>query len=174
MKTLVIYYSRSGTTEKLALAIAKAFDADLERVIDDVDREGAAGFLRSLRDAVRHRDTTIEPLAHDVSKYDLVIIGTPDWGQAVAAPARAVLAQCRERLHHVAFFLTDGVADHAKIFREMAELCGHEPVAVLGIPGKQVNEGHYDEAVATFANTIRKSARPRSAARLEHWMVSDE
>ena len=158
MKTLVVYYSRTETTEELAKAIAEATGAELEPLVDTVSRAGGRGFLRSLRDAARRRSTTIEPLRVDPSRYDLVVVGTPDWGGSVSAPVRAFFAECRRSLPAVAFFLTDGGADHEKVFADMAELAGREPLATLGLPHDEVEQGEYADRVADFATSLRFEA----------------
>jgi menaquinone-dependent protoporphyrinogen IX oxidase len=155
VKALVVYYSRTETTAELARAIAEALDAELEPLVDTVSRSGARGMLRSLRDAARRRASTIEPLHVDPGAFDLVVVGTPDWGGAAAAPVRAFLEQNRTRLARVAFFLTDGTADHEKVFRDMAALAGRDPVASLGLPHDEVQEGRYVERVAAFAASLR-------------------
>lgn len=106
----------------------------------------------------RRRSTTIEPLRVDPSRYDLVVVGTPDWGGSVSAPVRAFLTECRTSLPAVAFFLTDGSADHEKVFADMAELAGREPLATLGLPHDEVEQGEYADRVADFATSLRVEA----------------
>lgn len=86
-KMLVLYYSWScGNTERIARELADACGADLERIEtkeaypDDYDetveigkREVDQGMTRKIRD-----------LAHDVSDYDMVAIGTPTWWYTMA------------------------------------------------------------------------------------------
>lgn len=76
---LVIYYSRSGTTRKVAKAMASALGCDIEEITDMRDRRGGIGYLRSLFEAVWQRPSVIAPIAKDPSGYQLVIIGTPVW-----------------------------------------------------------------------------------------------
>jgi menaquinone-dependent protoporphyrinogen IX oxidase len=155
VKALVVYYSRTETTAELARAIARALGAELEPLVDTVSRGGGRGFVRSLRDAARRRATAIEPLHVDPGAYDLVVVGTPDWGGAAAAPVRTFLEENAACLSQIAFFLTDGVADHEKVFHDMALLAGRDPVAFLGLPHDEVREGRYAEQVAAFAAALR-------------------
>ncbi len=159
-KTLVVYYSRTGTTQLVARSIGQRLMADVEPLRDTVHREGLWGFMRSLKDAIKKTGTTLEPLSVDPTAYDLVIIGTPDWGKSIAAPARTFLQEHRGRLHNVAFFLTNGTADHAAIFREMALLVGREPLATLGIPRTEVEAGRYEGEVQVFVNTLLRTGIP--------------
>ncbi len=160
--TLVIYYSRTGTTAKLAEAIASATGADTERITDTVNRDGFFGFMRSLRDAMRKTDSTLNPPSVDPAAYQLVIIGTPDWGQSVAAPTRTFLGSQKGRLKNVAFFLTDGTSDHAKVFGDMAELVGATPIATLGIPHADVVNDQFQPRVDAFVRQLPRM-RPDQA-----------
>ena len=48
MKTLVIYYSLSGNTQKVAEAIVSKFKADVIRLDDRRSRIGLFGMLRTI------------------------------------------------------------------------------------------------------------------------------
>ncbi len=152
--TLVIYYSRTGATAKVAEAIAQATGADIEALADTVDRRGPIGYLRSLYDAARRRGSTLAPLKVDPVEYDLVIIGSPDWGAAVASPVRSFLKTFAPRLKKVAFFATDGVKDHAAVFRDMTNLVGHEPVATLDVLHADAVNGRIQSQVAAFVRSL--------------------
>ncbi len=153
-KILVLYYSRTGTTAKLGQAIAKATGADVEALIDTKDRQGAIGFVRSIIDAGRRSTTTLKPLRVDPAQYELVVLGTPDWGKSISSPMRTFLAAYKGKLKQVAFFLTDGTSDHAGIFKEMAELSGREPVATLGVPHDDVWNDRYAEPLKQFLSAL--------------------
>jgi flavodoxin len=45
MKTLIVYFSKSGTTKKLAEKLANIFKADIETLIDKKKRSGLIGWL---------------------------------------------------------------------------------------------------------------------------------
>ena len=85
-RILVVFFSRSGTTRKLASAIAASLGADLEEICDYSDRRGVGGYIRSLIDAVGKRSVEIVPGGHDVAAYDLVVVGTPVWAGMPSAP----------------------------------------------------------------------------------------
>ena len=77
---LVVYYSRTGGTRKVAEYIAKQLGADIEEIIDMKKRSGIWGFLTGARDALRRKETEINEIKKDSSKYDLVIAGSPMFG----------------------------------------------------------------------------------------------
>ncbi len=73
MKTLVVYYSRSGTTKKIADEICDKMNCDIEEIIDNKNRKGLFGWLIAAFDARSKKLTVIENIKNDPSKYDLVI-----------------------------------------------------------------------------------------------------
>ncbi|MDP1827772.1 MAG: flavodoxin [Archangium sp.] len=154
-KVLVVYYSRSGTTAKVADAIAAGLGADVEPIVDTADRDGVAGFVRSLRDTMGKRPATIKPLTVDPSKYELVIVGTPVWGNAASTPVRAFFAQYRA-LPKVAFFITDGLSSHEVVFRDLESLAGQAPVATLGLAQGEVLAGQDAGRVTGFVASLRR------------------
>ena len=79
-KVLVIFYSRTGATRRLAEALANALQADIEPITDRINRSGIFGYLRSVAESLQKRGASIEPMKTDPASYDLVVIGTPVWG----------------------------------------------------------------------------------------------
>ena len=47
MKILVVFYSRSGNTRRVAEEIIDALDCDIEELFDTQNLSGALGYLRS-------------------------------------------------------------------------------------------------------------------------------
>ena len=56
MKTLIVYYSRTKTSEKLAKSLAGKLDASLEEVIDKRDYSVALGYITGGRDALMKKE----------------------------------------------------------------------------------------------------------------------
>lgn len=144
MKALVIYYSRSGNTRKVAEAIAEALRADveveLEEIVDTKKRKGVFGFIVAGKDAALKRTTTIEPIKADLSSYDLVVIGTPVWAGTVASPVRTFLSKHGSNVKQSAFFCTTGGTGIKGALRVMEELCGKTPAATLGFTEKKLKD----------------------------------
>src|SRR3990172_13104609 len=103
-KILVAYYSRTGTTRKVAELIAQKLGAELEEIKDTVDRSGIKGYLLSGRDATLKRLTELYPIAKNPADYDLVLVGTPIWSWNVSAPIRTYVTQQKNNLKSIAYF----------------------------------------------------------------------
>ena len=79
MKTLVVYYSRTGNTKFVAEEITAELGADIEEVVDLKKRDGKMGYLSASRDATGNRQTNIAETKRNPADYDLIVIGTPVW-----------------------------------------------------------------------------------------------
>jgi flavodoxin len=149
-KALVVYYSRTGTTRKVAEAIAAMLPCDVEEIVDTKSRSGVGGFLRSGKDATLKALTTIQEPVKDAAAYDLVVIGTPVWAWTMSTPVRTYISRYADKLHKVAFFLTTGWTGMDRTFRHMEELSGRKPVAVLGLLMNEVAKGAPTSKVKAF------------------------
>lgn len=92
MYTLCLYYSRTGSTEKLIREIAQELGCEMFKLDDGVDRTGWRGWLRSGMQAMSRRPprVTLPKTTLPLSVYDLVIIGTPVWAGRCSAPVRSL------------------------------------------------------------------------------------
>lgn len=61
MKTLVVFYSRTGNAKFAAETIASELVADIEEIVDLKKRQGALAFMSDGRDAMRGAETEIAP-----------------------------------------------------------------------------------------------------------------
>ena len=59
--TLCVYYSRTGSTEKLMREISQELGCELVRLEDGVDRSGLKGWLRSGMQAMARKLPPVKP-----------------------------------------------------------------------------------------------------------------
>lgn len=94
MKTLVVYYSQSGNTEKIARKVAEATGADIELLETVTPYTG--DYQKIVADAQKEveRDyqRPIKPLKHNANDYDRIIVGTPTWWYKMASPVLTFLS----------------------------------------------------------------------------------
>jgi flavodoxin len=150
-RILVVYFSRTGNTRKVAEAIARSRGAVIDELIDTVDRRGLFGYLRSGYEATRQRQTVLKPWNEDPSQYDLVFVGGPVWNASVCAPIRTYLCKNTERLPKVAFFATFGGRGAERAFRQMESLCERKPVTTLALREADLTKGDTPERIDAFA-----------------------
>jgi flavodoxin len=112
MKSLVLYYSRTGTTKMVAGMFAEEAKADIEEIIDKKDRSGPVGWIAAGRDAMRKKTTEIGPLKKKMDDYDTIFIGQPVWGWTMVPAIRALADKYDFKGKKIALFCTmDGSGD---------------------------------------------------------------
>jgi len=156
-RTLVVYYSRTGTTRLAAEAIAKALGADLEAIVDRTPRLGLVGYLRCALEAGTKRLPSIERPAREPGDYELVVVGSPVWGASLSSPVRAYLEEHRRRLKAVAFFCTCGGRGGERVLAQMTGLASKEPVARLVLREAEVTRKRAWPKIERFCGAIRSA-----------------
>jgi flavodoxin len=122
MKTLIVFYSRTGTTKKAVEILAKEMNADVEEITDKIDRKGVIGYLKSGRDGMKRRLTEIDPTKKDPQQYDMIIIGTPMWATNMCSPIRTYLTKNKIENKKIGILITHGGSSAEKIVKEIGEL----------------------------------------------------
>jgi flavodoxin len=151
MKSLVVYYSRTGTTKRIGEALAQLLASETEELVDMKKRSGLLGFLSAVRDARAKKITTLADVKHDPSLYDLVILGTPVWGGTLSNAMRTYISANKSKFKRVAFFCTLGGTGNKQLFDEMESLCEQRPVDVLAVLQKEVKKEAYQDKLRQFA-----------------------
>jgi flavodoxin len=166
-RILVVYFSRGGNTRRVAEHLATDLGADLEEIVDKTSRSGVFGYQRSGFQAFFRRLAPIAPPAHDPDAYDLIVVGTPIWDMSLSSPVRSYLRRHRSVLPTVAFFCTCIGVGSERVFRQMTEESGREPVARLVLTEHDLAVPATPIAIARFAVQIRavlaNAMKPNSA-----------
>ncbi len=135
---LVIYYSRTGNTKKIAEKIANSLSCEMIEIKPLSSYKGIIGWLRAGFQAVKRKIPKIESINVNLNIYDLVILGTPMWGGNLSSPIRAFLTENIDKIKKIAFFYCSGGEGTDQIFEEFKDLTQIEPIATLGVPQKEI------------------------------------
>ena len=89
--SLVLYYSQSGSTEKVAQLFAEKTGADVEKfnVATAYDGDFNATIARCQEEMKNGIVPELAPLTKDVAKYDTIYLGYPIWFGTYAPPVAA-------------------------------------------------------------------------------------
>lgn len=133
MRILVVYFSRTGHTRRLAVRLARQLGATTAAITEAHSRRGLLGYQRSLYEATFHCEPEIDPLTRQPRDYDLVVIGTPVWGWQLASPVRSFARRYARSIRRTAFFCTMGGSGDRRAFAELGRVLGRRPEAVLAL-----------------------------------------
>ncbi|MFH1369194.1 MAG: flavodoxin [Elusimicrobiota bacterium] len=139
-KILVVYFSLTGTTERVAKDIADCFGADIEKIVDKKNRKGFFGFISGGKDATFRNLTEIDPIKLDPSKYDITMVGTPIWSWAMTPAIRTYITRNKDKFKEVAFFVTAGSTPAENIVPSMEKIAGKKSVAYVGFVSKDLKD----------------------------------
>lgn len=156
MNALLIFYSRTGTTRKVAEDVSSLLDCDVEEVADKRNTRGFLGFMLAGMDATLRRLTDISETKKDPASYDVVIIGTPNWNRNISSAIRTYITLKREGIKDAAFFCTQDGSKGTRVFAEMELLYGRKPIAALKVDKKEVDAGTHFSKIKSFVEDIRK------------------
>ena len=87
MKTIILFYSHSGNTKALANKKAKELGADIEEVTEVRKPSMLIGMFRCMK----RSKTEINPLRHNLSDYDKIIIMSPVWSSLPVSAINCVI-----------------------------------------------------------------------------------
>lgn len=130
-KTLVVYYSASGTTKRVATAIADAAGADLYEITpvepytnDDLNWTNSSSRVSREHDDESLRDIALTEITPtDWDSYDTVLIGYPIWWGSAAWPVDNFVKDNDFTGKTVIPFCTSassGLGDSGSLLEEMA------------------------------------------------------
>lgn len=154
-KILLVYYTRTGNTEKVARAIEQIIECDTEKICEAIDRSGFFGFLRAGYDAMMNKQAPILPLVKDPKSYDLVILGTPVWAWKVSPPVRTYLTRYKDQIQQAAFFTVSEGTSPEGIVNQMEAIIGKRALALTGFTRKEIEDGTYLEKAREFAAKVK-------------------
>ncbi len=145
-KILVVYYSRTGITKKLARSIVDFLSADGEEIVDTKNRAWLLWYIRAGRDAALKRQTTIQRMISNPSDYDIVCIWTPVWDFAMSAAVRTYLTMYEKQLPaSLIFFCTQASSWAETAIQEMANIVGKKPTTTIVFSSKEISRDSYQE-----------------------------
>ena len=161
LKILVVYYSKTGHTRKIAQDIAKQMEAELDEITDKKKRAGLLGFIFGGRDALTGKETRISEIGKNPAEYDLVIFGSPIWSGNITPALRTYINQYGDSIRSTAFFLSSGGKTPDQIFEKLLSLLKERPVAVIGIPLSEMKDNDtYHARISSFIDSVRKVKMP--------------
>ena len=154
MKTLCVYCTRSGLTEKLALEAAAKTDAETVKITDGKDRSGGWGYFCAAVAGLRRKLPELLPFetALPLSAYDRVILAAPIWSENVCPLLRRFLADHGKELTGRVYLLITHMSDqpYAKKIERLNDLLGKAPDGVLSVS----TVGDHEAETAAFLETL--------------------
>jgi flavodoxin len=154
LKSLVVYYTRSGNARFVAQTIAAEIGADIEEVVDLKKRSGILGWLSGGKDARQGKETEISTTSKLPVNYDLIIVGTPIWAGRPTPAISTYLKKNDLSEKKVAVYFTQGQKKPQGI-EEIKELVPNsEWVGDLSIISPLKNKEEVEKQITAWCQTL--------------------
>ena len=152
-KTLVLYYSQTGTTKAVADDIQKQLGADIDSIVpvESYGYDYDATIQRWRKEKEDSVKVAIKPLTRNVNDYDTIFLGFPIWGGTFASPVETWLKDNKLVGKTIITFATFGSGG----------IEGATSSVVTQLPESNVAEGY----------GVRTSRISKAPAEINRWLI---
>ena len=155
MKTLVVYYSRTGKTRFVAEKVASELKADIEEVVDLKNRSGRFGFLKAGYDSTRGNETKIGKTQKSPSGFELIVVGTPVWNSRPSPAISTYLKRNDFAGKKVAVFCTnEGLGEEKAVERTKALISNGDVVGELVVSKVFENQKENESKISDWCRKL--------------------
>lgn len=158
-KVLVVAYSRTGTSLRLARQLARPRGWALGRIEGAQPQRRHPGWLGGLLDPLLHRRAGIEYLGPPPQDFDLVVLVAPSDAARLAEPMRGFVAAHAGELPDIAVISVTGGGGAAAAVEEVRELARRVPLLCAAFTQQEVHDGRCGPRLVAVVNALLK-ARP--------------
>jgi len=157
MRSLVVYYSRTGNAKFIASTIAAAIGADTEEIVDLRKRSGPIGFLSGGKDATQGKETEIGETKRSPKDYDLIVIGTPVWSSSPTPAIRTYINHNDLAGKKVAVFLTAKKQNEKALKKMKTMLSNSQLIGELVLEEPLNKKEENEKTITTWCKNIANS-----------------
>nr|WP_297355768.1 flavodoxin [uncultured Caldimonas sp.] len=164
-KVLVVSYSYTGTSRRLAQMLAYLRGWPLGEVFEIRPRQGGSGTWRCVLDSLLQRRPRVRYDGPPLTDFDAVVLVAPVWVSHLASPMRSFVAWQRDSLHDVAVISTQGGEGRPQVAAQVARLLGREPVLSASFMSHEVGTASCAKRLESFASDLLAAEDRAQAAR---------
>ena len=152
MNAVIIYYSRSGTTEKLALRVAKDLHCDTIKIEPE---EAYGNYVASLVRVLKEKGGKVVPKfatpIPNLSAYDVVLLGYPIWAYGPPSFVSDFIRQCDLKGKTVIPLSTSGGSNISCTMKTLDDICSGAKI-VLPFNCGMRKKDDYDQWIGAVKN----------------------
>lgn len=156
-KSIVVFYTWSSQTRKLAEMIARQTGADIEVIVPQLPYSQNYNTVVELaKKEIRSSFLpAINAIKHDLNEYDVVFVGTPNWWSTMAPPVATFLSENTLDNKIIMPFLSHGGGGTGHILKDVLNLCPNSSVKEIfavyegGATEKEIKEWLWKNEIKT-------------------------
>lgn len=158
MKALILYYSRSGNTEKLAKQIQQDLSCDLLKIVPE---EAYGNYVASCLRVMKERKHNVTPAfvteIPDLTAYDVIFLGYPIWAQDVPMFVSEFVQRCDIKGKTIIPFATYGMSGINWTRKTLNKICQGAALAFSYDSGL-LKKGDYAAWMQSVKQWMQKSS----------------
>lgn len=173
--TVIIYYSRTGTTQQAATMLGDRLNCPVFEIVDSVPRTGLWGDIRCVIDNVLRLKVQYRYTGPALAECTNVVVMAPVWVGDLAAPMRSFLKDQRQCAGGFAAVAVMAARGGFRAAEEIAMTTGRPPHPVLVLLQRDIASGAALRDIENFADELQGRGQeglegsPRSA-----WLSPNE
>ena len=148
MNPIIIYYSRSGNTEKIALQAKSDLDCEAIRIVPE---EAYGNYISACLRTVKEKRAPVPPAfttpIPDLSAYDTVLLGYPIWAQDLPRFVADFMEKCDLTGKTVIPFATYGMSGINWTMKHLKQVCAGADIR-LPFDSGVLKKGNYEKWIA--------------------------
>lgn len=121
LKSIVLYYSRTGKTAVAAKATADKLSSEIVEIKDLKGRKGLMGYMKGALDARGMNTTQTDPDTVNTANYDVICLGTPTWAGKPAPAINTIIKNSEIRGKDIILLVTLGGNKYENIINAMSK-----------------------------------------------------
>lgn len=164
-KTLVISYSHTGTSRKLARLLCAQQGWPAGEVLELRPRAGVSGTLRCVLDSLLRRRPPARYDGPPLKDFDSVVLIAPIWLGRVAGPMRSFVANYAESLPDIAVLSVMGSDATPAAAAEIARLGERTPLLAAAFTSREIEDGSCAARLKAFGDALRARRHAAASAR---------
>jgi hypothetical protein len=153
-KILVVVYSYTGTSRRLAQLLANLEQWQVGEIRDEKPRSGN---WRCIWDSLLRRRPSIVYDGPDPATFDAVVLVSPIWAGRLAGPMRSFVALRRDVLRDVAVVSVMGGQGAPGAVAEVAAVIGRKPILDAAFTRREIEDGSFAGPLQAFAKSVQRA-----------------
>ncbi|MFM2036731.1 MAG: hypothetical protein RL459_1996 [Pseudomonadota bacterium] len=168
-KVLVVTYSLTGTSRRLAQQLCSQQAWPMGEIREARTRKGMPGMLRCLLDSWLKRTPEVAYAGPPPIAFDTVVLISPIWTYRLAGPMRSFVSSRQKQLPDVAMISVMGGAGAQHAEAEVVELLGRPLILSTSFKQKEVQARACTDHLKAFASALETAQDLHMPTRAPIW-----
>lgn len=135
---LVVYFTRTGRSEKVALELNKHYKCIMEKITEEKDRRGIIGYILSAWQGITRKTTIINKVKYNPNNFNITIIITPLWAGNISSPMRAYVKKYKNSIKDYGIIITHNSSSCKAAEEEIKVTLNKEPIFSVAYNKKHI------------------------------------